>query len=347
MKHTHNAKDLFPTWYKSIEPLNKAIVESRVEAIHVLLQTESRSFWIDIVRLALGLEVLEPQTLSTLITEFKKTDVNFPLESNGNVIKVLSGILLCFLFESENSEGSKIAMAIKNAVFFEQYEKSNISYYEYACDLLDDQSVIKDIDISEHNSILIEDLKNIEKDPDTEIQMINEDYLAIIKSIEFLKIQNTKLKRETNVLWWLFGQYSFSNKAYFSELGVSKMILTAAQELSELSHGTAPLASARHLLYKALLISNDNKKISKKISVADVIRTVSLDVRIKIIATLTNVNELTPCLKALSLSLEFNDEAVWKIAFKGKVPKADIEKVFDPVEIALQFYNEIMFLKIT
>jgi len=346
MKHKHAAKDLFPTWYKSIDPaVDATVVDSRIKTITTLLEKDVPAFWLDVVRIALGIAPVEIANFSELENAFKEEDVNFPLVSNENILKILSQILLCFLFEIEdNFLVIKIAMAVKNAVFFEQYGKSEVPFYEYANEIFVQPSKVSDFDHEANRKAVEDAIEGMETELEEEVLMDYTDQVALIKTVQFLYDQNASLQQESSIMWWLFGQFSSTNNAYFIEVGLQKMVLAAAIELSELNISKANLPSARHLIHKVLFISNENKPANGKLSVASIIETASHEIKNKALSNSSNISAFTPCLLAMNISTQFDDASIWKNALKSKLPGANIETEFNAVDIAFQIYNEIMFL---
>jgi hypothetical protein len=344
MNHKHSPTDLFPTWYKSIDPVvDAATVANRITAIGKFLEDESTDTWFNIVKLALGIPGVDTTTISGLESELKGADINFPLVSNENLLHVLAQISLCFLFESENNAAQQVAMALSNAVFFGQFDKSPIPFYEYAREFLSQPVHLLDSDIETDQQAVVDALDAMEAS-ETEILMDYTDQIALLKTVNHLFDSNKKIREESNILWWLFGQYSTIQENYFTVLGAEKMILSAALELAELNISENNLPSARHLLQKALVISNDNKPLTAKVKLSTVIDDSPGEVKTKMLSIVSNISEFTPCLLALSLSTQFDESALWKSAFKSKAQKADIEKEFFPGDVSYQVYNEIKFL---
>jgi hypothetical protein len=344
MNHKHNATDLFPTWYKTIDPVVGAeTVANRITAINKVLEDEATDTWFNIVKLAFGITGVDATTVSGLETEFKDADINFPLVSNENILCVLAQISLCFLFESDNDSTEQVAMAVSNAVFFPRFDKSAIPFYEYAIERLSQPIELEDEEIQTNYTAVADAIDAMEESA-TEVLMDYTDQFALLKTVKYLFNENTKLREESNILWWLFGQYSPTQEQYFAEMGTDKIILSTALELAELNVGEDKLPAARHLLHKALVIGNKNKSLVTKVKFSSIVNDSPAIVKTKILSKVSNITEFTPCLLALSLSSQFDDLAVWKAAFKSKVTNADIDTEFLPLDISFQVYKEIMFL---
>jgi hypothetical protein len=350
MTHKHSATDLFPAWYKSIDPIiSSGTVGFRIAAIDKLLENNKVDFWLDVIRLALGLPQQSSANTDSLIKEFKDADVNFPLTSNENIIKVLAQISLCFLFESsESTNRLLIAEAVNNVVFFGQFDATQAPFYEYAVEVIAEGEPDTDPDSKESLETLTTTLdklqENVDDEEDEAIVLDDNDHIAIIKSIKYLTHQNDRLKEESNVLWWLFGSYSSINKAYFQDVPLKILTATAPKELISMSKDNKRFLSAKHILSKVMHIVESGGAENKNFSMSEIIAAVPGETKNSILAGLTTPSELTPCLFALLLSTQFEEATVWNAAFNSKVQGASLDKKFAGVEIAYQLYNELLFL---
>lgn len=346
MKHKYTFREMFPSWYRTIEPIpSSATVSSRLAGLNEMLAIDDLSFWLDIVRCALKLPVSNSVNIDKMVEQFRSSDVNFPLTSNENVLNVLSQIALCAMFEEGSDFSDILAEAVSCALFLEQFEKSEIPYYNYALKHLSETHESTNAIIIEHEGKLNECLVSLEDNEDEESIILDDSQnIAIIKSLQILVKDNARLKEETNVLWWLFGEYSLLNEKYFSEIGPLKMIAFAARELSDLNDSSVRLGAAKQLLSKAISISNSGKPLKKKFSIEEIVSSCSKEERQKILHGLPTPIELTPCLLALSVSNEFEELSLWKAAFARKAGNVSVSVAFNAAELSFQLYNEILLL---
>jgi hypothetical protein len=347
MNHKHNATDLFPTWYKSIDPqVQASIVGLRTEAITKLLTINNLSFWLDIVRIAFVIPLENDNSVDTLVKEFKEADVNFPLTSNENLLLVLSQILLAFLFESTNENREITAEAVNNIVFFGQFDTSDIPYYNFACEVLneDSRAVLEVNEESKKTLLTLKETITENSGEDEAIVLNDADHLAMIESLDILIHQNLRLKEETNVLWWLFGGFSKLQNEYFQIAGVPSMILAAPKELADFGGEQKRFLAAKHFLARVLNLANDSKPFKNEYSISDITGAVEPNLVKNILLGLPTPSELTPCMYALFSSSQFEDATVWKAAFQKKIKNASVDKKFGAIKFAYQLYNEILFL---
>jgi hypothetical protein len=344
MSKNYTCEDHFPTWYRTIElTLNQETLQKRISAINKIIEEENSELWLDIVKLAHGIAIGNPEHKELFVSIFKEFDLSFPIQSNDNIVKVLSQISLCFLFES-TTDLRIISLAIINLNFFEQYSATDIPFYELArkVDAINEPDAIFNVNEAVEN--LKQKAEAIEEDVDGEETLESEDSLNLINLVTHISNENNRLKEESNVLWWLFTQYSTSNKAYFNEVGLSKMTASSPYELFEITSCSGFLISAKHILHKALIISNGNKVKLKELSILEVINDTLGKIKEEILL-LGHLDEFTPFLHAISLEKSLGDVNLWKGAFNKKFGTGSCERKFKPEDLAFQFYTEMSFLK--
>lgn len=355
MNQNYKCVDFFPTWYKSIEPSPTAeLVNKRLDGINAIIKLNDVDLWLDIVKIANGGNDYDETNAALLVSKFKNFDIAFPIISNDNIIKVLSQISLCFLFESGNRCSQCISMAVINSNFFEQNNTSEIPFCDFAVKKIVTKQFVEKEEIAEIEEQLllkvnvgevIAESELNEEEEEEEITISTEESLNLIKMVNYLNKENKKIKEETNVLWWLFGEYSTLNKGYFYDISVSKMVTASAQELIDLSTNTGYLNSARHILSKVIIITNKNKSKLKEITVAESILESSSETKERLILN-GDLGKLTPLLYSVSLSKQTDQTAIWKSICNQKVGSDNLDKKFMPDEIAFQFYKEIIFLNL-
>lgn len=345
MSKNYTCEDLFPTWYRTIElSLTQETLQKRISAINKIIDEENVELWLDIVKMAHGITIGSPQHKELFVSIFKEFDLSFPIQSNDNIVKTLSEISLCFLFESTTDLRYIVSLAVINLNFFEQYSGSDIPFYKLAhqMDAINKKGPI--FNISEAVENLRDKASAIEEDEEGEETLEIEDSLNLINLVTHINDENNKLKEESNVLWWLFTQYSTSNKAYFSEAGLAKMTVSSPHELFEITTYSGFLISAKHILHKALIVSNGNKVKLKELSLAEVIIETSEKIKEEILL-IGQLNEFTPFLHAISLEKSLEDVNLWKGAFNKKFGAGTCERKFKPEDLAFQFYTEMTFIK--
>lgn len=344
-------------------------LDKRYESIENITQRNEVEFWLDIVRLYLGIAV-NGKNITDFISAFSSLDSNFPLTKNEKLLKVLAGmVLICKMElatdsdsdnedeseeeeeeeatnttvevedngEDEDIDHSEIAIVISNAlvnsIFFNQYKlDTKVPVVDTAKAYLSDYSFNqRTSEVSEHEDSLNETANRLSEE-DEGLDASEEE--SLVKTTQALIKENKLLSEEVNVLWWLFGEYSELTDKYFSEIENNAMVVLGAKELYDLSKFNSELPAASHILRKAIKASNGNgtKQTSLKLCID------SLDQSLKgeiLDSNTETIDILTPCLYALKNS----NTKDWhkSVGFSAE------EKLNHNV-LAMQFYKEIVFI---
>ncbi len=343
-------------------------LDKRYESIENITQRTEMEFWLDIVRLYLGIPV-NGKNITDFISAFSTVDNTFPLTKNEKLLKVLAGMVLISKIElavdndsnvddesdeeeeeaspaaneeeddddDEVVDHSEIALVISNAlvnsVFFNQYKlDTKVPVLETAKAYLTDYSFNqRTSEISEHEDELTETIDRMSEEPE---ELEASEQVNLVKTAQALIKENRLLSEEVNVLWWLFGEYSELADKYFGEIEDNSMALLSAKELYDLSKFNSELPAARHILRKAIKASNGGG--AKQTSLKLCIDSLGQSLKEKILdSNAESIDVLTPCLYALKNSS--TKEWHKTIGFTAD------EKINHNV-LAMQFYKEIVFI---
>jgi tRNA C32,U32 (ribose-2'-O)-methylase TrmJ len=364
----YTAKDHFPDWYKVTKiTITEGLVTSRIQAIDEIIQIEKKEFWLDLVRMAVGLKPKDPKTSSDFIKEFKDKDVTFPISNNEKLLETLAGITLCFKLEAQDLEdpeietgaeeteeetetdyetltniNTAISLSIINVNLLGQYKSEGIPYPEYAENYLGSKTYVERLqeeeDYDEQIASIHEELKKVDA------KISTEDNQTIIKTLQSVIQKNVILSEELNILSWIFGEYSQYAKKFFQEAGIIPMITCGALELQEKAPKLHFLPSAKSLLHRILTISNSSKKLSN-VTVYDVINPLTPEIKSLLTKHKDNISELTPYMFAVLKSEEVEAGTDYSAPYKKATNNGDIKKVLRPEVLASQIYNELVFIK--
>jgi hypothetical protein len=342
----YTSEQLFSDWYKFFD--GTATIEThafRKEAITKIVTEEEIEFWLDVVRIALGIIPKTPTNNQTFIDAFKESDTTFPLINNDNLIKGLAAIALCFKLEDEeDEENNKISLAVINSTFLGQYEyDKNIPFVERAHAYYQaSSSISRELEFEDD----IKKINKIKKNVGVANAVINQaDTIQLVQSVKTIINDNAIMSEELNVLWWLFGEYSKLSEKYFRQIDCKAMTILAAKELSDITKLPQGFYSAREILNRVLLASKSSKTPIKGISVFEAVNQIDEDMRKKIIQDKgDSISELTPCLLSIQKSIDMASGEDWSGAYK-KQTTGDIKKTVGLIDIAFQVYREFLFVK--
>jgi len=345
---SNKANELFSNWYEAADPNPAAsILPLRIDAINKLLKERKTEFWLDLVRIYLDLPPRDSNTLIKLNEKFVASDSNFSTENNANLIRCLASAILCFKLEGANNKFSNLtSLATLNANFLGQYQTyDKIPAISYALSFYNTHSIstreLSYVDFEERLDALTKSVKGATAETNT--TTINEAVLSIIEELKKLSQANKSLAEESNVLWWLFSEYSSTSDNFFKNLNNSHLALIAAKELSGLTTFDNGFAAVEQILSKALNISQNVENIS----LFDAVSSIPEQLKKDIITELdSELNEMTPCLLAIKTSLEFKEGENWSNVYKNYCNNGDVNNSFTTLEISMQFYREFLYLNL-
>lgn len=343
------------------ETLNK-----RYESIENITQRTEVDFWLDIVRLYLGISV-NGKNINDFISAFSVVDDSFPLTKNEKLLKALAGmVLICKIdlanendsaddeeseeeeeeetttsteedSEDEEIDHSEISLIISNvlvnSIFFNQHKiETKVPVLDTAKAFLSEYSFNqRTSEISEHEDELNETINRMSEEPE---ELEASEQVNLVKAAQAIIKENKLLSEEVNVLWWLFGEYSELADKYFSEIEDNSMAVLSAKELYDLSKFNSELPAARHIIRKAIKASNGGG--AKQTSLKLCIDSLGQSLKEKILdSNSESIDILTPCLYALKNS----NTKDWH----KSIGFATEEKI-NHISLAIQFYKEFIFI---
>lgn len=342
MNQKFTLEEIFPTWYRSVEStITAELVANRISAIKKILEITKIEFWLDIVRAALGIKVQNSTHINTFVKTFQTIDVNFPVTSNDNLVKVLAQITLCALFDKKNDTSFIVGNAISVANFFESYAISEIPFCSKA---IDNISSFKEetFDITPYTDELSETGENIEEDLES-LSITNNDVVNLIEVNKFLLKESLEIKQELNILWWLFGEFSSTFNDYFTNVGIPRMIVASALEINDLNESKYALISSKHILVKALLLSHSHGAVMNDVDIPSIINVIPKET-IELLADKSSCEELTPILLAFNLAKEFGEKK-WQGPYLKKLKLKKLDKKYKPGLLAYQLFCELRLVK--
>lgn len=360
-------------WHTAAKfPITDEVLENRCIALNAILSENDNAYWIDVVKLFLGLQP-NPTTEASFVKELQDNDETFPrLKIEKQVVVQAAIALSCKIqlaldfmngvkptpvkaataaTEGENSEEEEvtedaepgeedveiariICSAIENATFQKQIK------VETKVGLLDKirefrtqfKSSDRELDNENHSELLGEIETRLSEE---EEPMDAAEQIKLTKALRSQIRTNDIHGEELNILWWLFGEYSEIANDYFGNINQNTLAVIVAREMHDLSSFNTEMPAARHIIRKALSIGRKPSETAVT-TIKSCLDAVGPDQKKKIIGNYeASICELTPCLNALKLGKDFSG---------GKDAKSKAEENLTHDAIALQIYRELNFL---
>jgi len=361
-------------WHNAAKfPINDEVLANRCKALNAILSENDYSYWIDIVKLFLGLEP-NPKTESSFVKELQDNDETFPrIKKLEKQVVVQAAIALSckiqmgidFLSGIKPSPAKVVTpVAVANGEESEeegveedaQPSEEDIEIARLICSAIENASFQKHIKI-ETKIGLIEKIrefrskfKSTDRDVEDHDDLLSEietrhsgedgalntaDLLNFTKALRSQIRTNDILSEELNILWWLFGEYSEVANDYFGNIHPNALALIIAREIHDLSSFNTEIPAARHLIRKALSTGRNSGE-NAVATIKTCFDALSIEQKKKIIENYeADICELTPCLNALKSGKDFT---------RGKDPKTKAEDNISLDTLAMQVYRELNFL---
>jgi hypothetical protein len=260
----------FANWYKlaSIEPTDDMLRKrwAGIEAAGAIGLSD------EIIRLFLGRASTKTETIAAFRKCFFEADSLFVMQGNDNELRVLAGALLAYYLQQPvNPKIVHAAVAIlcsacqgliketavadvvtrAGQVILTQaleYRSSTICALAPSENFLEPaiQALAKAADGNENKIVVQATLEGFNRLP------------PVLNSINALIRAHNSLAEETNILWWLFGQFSTTLSSHYTECAAAVATLPLAQELADLTNSSTGPASADAILGRMLSATKES-----------------------------------------------------------------------------------------
>lgn len=335
----YTARQLFADWYTKVEKkADVSILQKRLEAIDTIISTElDQDFWLDVLKLALGIKV---STSQKIVEYFKTTDIAFPIRNNENITKVLANAILCFRLEEKGNQlNDKLSLAILNSQTFGAYKfVKDIPVVENAeshiqIRIIDDRKIENTID----------DLDDLDAaSSNAGFAMDESQVISLTTAIRQLDTQNKLLMEETNILWWLISETSKESRKMFAEIGLPKLAILAPLDLYNQSQFSLGIPTPYDILSKVLFIGNERKTKMKDYTIFESVEQLNSQEKHALLnAAQNNIDEFTPCLNAVKLSLDSEGDS-WVEKFQ-RLNNISADTGFNVKTLSTEIYNELLY----
>jgi hypothetical protein len=158
-----------------------------------------------------------------------------------------------------------------------------------------------------------------------------------MKGLPTLATQVRALQEQTEMLWWLNGEFSEELEKPYRKIESPVACLVGAKELADRTAFSPGPIAIPALLSKIL---GKSVNFDGKMSVEDAVNSTPKDWRIGLIEHLQkDLLQFLPIHHAILKSTETRGKKQWLAGFKGAT-KIDPAKSLDAFRLAAQFYNE-------
>lgn len=356
----------FSDWYRiaAIEPTEE-ILNNRWEGIEAVVSKLDTQSSLDLVRLFLGKLSDGADFKDKFKNSFKEADPTFRMTDNELELQVLAGVSIIQCLSGNKND---IVTAIATICAYFQ-DTSSMPPLQDVPRIAHEFVVNRSLGVRSRGEIasIKTDLANLKEQKQALLeQMPQNNYSAAQEQMDALigKIQqnNTQLiskinkttraindslllqQEETQMLWWLMGEYSTTVNMQMSKIPLPFACLIVANELSEHTQIVPGPITIRALIDRMLNVGRKSAK--KESSIKEVINKATSDWKKQYLSEiqLGKAEDLCPMHYALAKSNEAGDKTSWVPIFKNKY-SMDADKPIAVLDITVQIYNEMLLLR--
>jgi hypothetical protein len=357
----------FGEWYRiaGIVP-NDDLLRKRWQGIENFLESINLSAVLNLVRLFYARQLKDASFIEIFRQSFQEADAAFPMRGNDLELGILAGSIIGHFIEnniSELSDAYALAILCANFRGTGPYVAAIPELLSIAQNYLAKRSAqlrsyshmtkikIQNMDIDN----LIADVKqnseggNLQALSPHLVNTLNEITGAIDRVAESVeKILNLigLQQEETNILWWLLGEYSRDLNRKMADIGLPAACLVAGKELADLTIILPGPLSAEAFLDKTL--RDVEQDLRDLLTLKEAVNMSPINWRSNWLAALKCtelIQDLCPVLLAVIKSTETEGEDEWFPIFE-KAAKFTGEYVISPLNLSMQVYQENLLCRI-
>lgn len=353
----------FAEWYAAAAvEINDDRLRKRWAGIEIFLQAAKGEDLFDLLRVFRGRAPATPDFVERFRKGFFDADATFRPRGNELEVRVLAGSSLAVALQSEDTaERTALSLAIvcseckglATPLPVPAAAERAQSYLIQRATELRAASLSKKVSLGalptkEQIDKISEraqanDPNGVAQNTKGAIELIAQAVRPVAGALNSLSAAYNSLLEETNILWWLFGEYSNEERKLFSQVAPNAAPLLAAKELAQLTINAPGPISAEAILARML---RNIKKAPKSISLLTAISDLSNSIREK----WTDSNrpsdalDFCPISFALNESIRSKDIALGVAATETAFSMSGAKPLASS-DLALQFYQECLLLK--
>jgi len=359
----------FPDWYReaNLNPTQE-LLKQRVKGINKVVSTTKTDQVLELVRLLFSLPLLGESFHKTFCHAFRSADPTFPLRNNERELSVLAGAAIAEIIQKSNETANVAALATICASFLpyrseppiedilstaEEY--LSVKSAEIRRDIGLPFSKVQDLKVKDvlnklktnfdaNNDLppaqltgpLIDALFQITDAVERVIKSAHETTNSMSKTLELFS-------EETNILWWVFSEFSHELDKRMVDVDFSAACLIAGKELADLVQRVPGPVAANAFLDKMILSGRSD--IPETIQLKDAINKSPTRWRENWVKkdAINLAQSICPIHYAAKTSLLTDGPNKWWPAYK-KVTKIAVSHKIKPLDLALQVYRENLLL---
>jgi len=348
----------FANWYSTAVPrFDAARLESRWQAVETTAASASGNDPLDLARLFYSRPVSDAfrERIRQAIRDF---DVAYVTIKDDSELAILSGASLVALLGRGGAEASKAALAVLTLDLRGQRSGQRLTDILDRCNeyLADEAVRLREVFSeapqleSESLSEAIESFKTKAStgDANTAIPYLPPIFDQLLQSFRRITETATPAARlqtayaeQSDILWWLFGERTSDLRRRFADMQTGEASLAAGFDLAELTKLIPGPQRAPAFLEK--MLRSGARELAANTSVSKAVDGCTLKEKERWASQLRadSFADIWPTLYAIRKSVEAGGTGEWVAAYKTGTG-LDPDAALQPVELALQVYNEVL-----
>lgn len=366
----------FATWYRiaGIDPKTVSL-DKHWDAIEKFAKKVDKQGGLELIRMAFAKPSKDTEFTKNFIGALQKSDPAFESRNNNLEMEILAASTTAHLFERDDIQlADTVALATVCADFQGLHSPIKVpelidlaySYLHRRSDKLRSSTAATQFQVPKPkiNEAITEIKRYLPAEGEAATQVninyivqyipgilndLNSSVAKLVEALNTLSVKTTQAlllqQEETDILWWLFAEYSNDRKSRMSEVGHPAASIITGKELSDLTSTLPGPVAAEAFIDKMLQTVTKNRK-HKETSVHDAIIAAPNDWRQQWTKerNIAALDDLCTLHFAVQRSLETDDPDEWVPAFERRSGvKANAS--LSPVKLAMQVYQESLLIK--
>jgi hypothetical protein len=328
------------------------ILNQRWKAAVAFLTDATLSNKLDLVRFVLGVKLSSEGSIPQLRDKCIEVDPSFPAHDADLELKAIAAISIVQAIETDDEEAIPLALAViageckglrSLAPFGSVLERARVAAARASVEIRRNARLA--LADGQGKRVALDTLSGGPSDASS----IQKGTVAAIAeaSANTQKLQErthsalSALAEESNILWWVLGEFSKDLVQPISTLSPAMAALVAAKELADVTVFTpGPIASGAFLLRLLTLTTGGGGT-----TLSDAVCSTSAKWRAGLVSEkLTITNDLSPVMMAVAKASETETGTDWHPAFL-KATKISATTSIEPLKLGQQLFDELMLIR--
>ncbi|HEX8321232.1 GTPase-associated system all-helical protein GASH [Longimicrobium sp.] len=358
----------FPDWYRTVHPEpSSELLKRKWKVVDALRRRDRVTLVPDMIRLAFGRSVLPGGAGSSFSVALRKNELDLKPEDVAHETRVMAGAALAAFIESDERElADRAALAVLCVtcaglgpkplpadlpIIAENYllrrrrlrwaKRERLPFQSSATFPGNYQAQLASVIKNPQEGYLGGQAAAVVKSIASGVAAVSADTASLGQStaqaFETVWLEVRRLREETIILWWMFGEQSSLVGKFFREFGRASAVLQVALEMAELTDGPpGPLAAPAFLARVLQLTQATEHPVTIEAAIAGSDPSSITKLCEPVSAELV---ELTPVHAAAHTWVEFQGDASWTKLVQTRYG-IDVSAEVADVTLALQCYHE-------